>query len=295
MLHHPQPSAPLSPLNNPGRGQYNFSGLQNHNSSGQAPVSNLIPWQQAPMYHGPPMGGQQRQFGAPPSNISYPPGINGIRHFQQNQTIPFASHSQGPVSPAVVASHNLSAKPTGHHRQPSLTHTEQMPQPAPIGRPGPIGRPSSTTPDRKNKRRSTDLDVDNITKQLGSKALLDDADTLPSIPATSTLPNATPANRAPFGSVMESKPTAFGMSSAPGLASTGWGGFSPNVPDKSMWSGSVEQKSNWSTPHQPQPGAFGSLGAPLQMARSHARRPVPNTAVDCASMQTACFGSWYGR
>ncbi len=174
VLHHPQPSAPRSPLNNQGRGgQYPFNmnglpglGVAGAPMGGQGMMPNMMP--PMPMYDGPmPMGNQQRFA---PNGMQYPPGFP--RPFQPGQQMPFIPQAPGQMPP--MGNQQPVAKQPGHSRQPSMDNAAQ---PTPISRPGPIARPSSATPDKqKPVRSSPDADVDQLTTQLGSKALLDDSD-----------------------------------------------------------------------------------------------------------------------
>lgn len=265
LLHHPQPSAPRSPLNNPGRNQqvFNMNGLQGLGVSApqHAPgiMHGMMP--QMPMYQGPPMGHHPR-FG--PNGMQYPPNFAGPpRHFQPTQPMPY--HSQGPLATPVQAPPNPIPKP--HSRQPSgSTTTDNSSQPAPIARPGPIARPSSTTPDRqRSKDKATQDDVDQITTQLGSKALLDDSDEpIPiSMDARGGLPSVGPpgTGRLPFASTFEGKKEGFG------IGSQTWGGFG-SAPG---WGPPGPQRSGGAWPQQ----AFGSMNhAPPAASRPHLPRPI---------------------
>ena len=266
MLHHPQPSAPRSPLNNPGRNQhaFNVNGLPGLGVSAPPngpPVMMPGMMPQMPMYQGPPMGHHPR-FG--PNGMQYPQNFGGPRHFQPSQPMPF--HAQGPVNAPIQAPQNNTPKQS-HSRQPSgSTTTEASSQPAPIARPGPIARPSSTTPDRqKSKEKVTDQEVEQIATQLGSKALLDDSDEpLSNIPSNqSSLPpvGAPGTGRLPFASSFESKQEPFSMSGQ------GWSGFG-SAPG---WGAPGPQRAGAPWPQQ----AFGAMNhAPPTMQRSHLPRPM---------------------
>ena len=264
-LHHPQPNAPRSPLNNPNRNQhaFNINGLPGLGVSAPPPNGPVMmpgPMPHMPMYQGPPMSHHQR-FG--PNGMQYPQNFGTARHFQPTQPVPF--HTQAPMAAPVQAPQNPLPKQS-HSRQPSgSTTTESSSQPAPIARPGPIGRPSSTTPDRqKSKEKVADSEVEQITTQLGSKALLDDSDEpIPSNPNSHTLPpvGAPGTGRLPFASSFESKPDAFGM------GSQGWGGF-PSAPG---WGAPGPQRAGAAWPQQP----FGAMNhAPPPPQRSHLPRPI---------------------
>jgi len=264
VLHHPQPSAPRSPLNNHGRGQYpfNMNGLPGLGVNGPPMGSGMMPnmMPPMPMYQGPPMGNQQRFA---PNGIQYPPGFP--RPFQGHQ-MPFVPPGPGQV-PGMPNPQPVS-KPPPHSRQPSSDTTAQ---PAPIARPGPIARPSSTTPDKqKHPRKSPDADLDQLTTQLGSKALLDDSDEpfLGTSDGRMNLPPLGPpgSSRMPFVSGFgEPKQEGFGLSTP------GWGGFNPVVPVAGNWGPPPNARPNpgWSQP------PFGAIGSgPQPIPRSHLPRPV---------------------
>jgi hypothetical protein len=214
-----------------------------------------------PMYQGPPMPTQHRFA---PNALQYPPGFGGPRAFQAMQGMPYhiqppipsAPHSQPPVQVPVMQSHS---------RQPSGSRGD-LAQPAPIARPGPITRPSSGTPEKqKAKYGSQEADVEQITQQLGSKALLDDSDEplLAQTESRVSLPpvGAPHSTRLPFSSSFpEPKQEAFGMNN-------GWSGFNP-IPSGNNWA-PQRPGQGWS-----QPG-FGPLGHGSQHAqRHHVPRPI---------------------
>ena len=289
VLHHPQPSAPLSPLNHQGRGAhppFNFNGMAGLGmsgppSSGLGMMPGIIP--SMPMYQGPPTGGQHRNFG-PPNGLPFPPGINHPRPFPPGPHMPF--HSQAPMPVPISAPQNQPPKPQGHSRQQSTSHLDAPPS-LPLSsrfshtttsRPAPIGRPPSTTPEKpKDKRRSTDQDVENLATQLGSKALLDDSD----IPLSSSSESTTMAashgapgsGRSPFVGFPEPKHDNFA------LGGPSWNGFSPAVSGTGNWGvpgAAGKQGSGWpASTSQPSNNAFGFIGGGLHsMARPHAPRPV---------------------
>lgn len=262
-LHHPQPSAPRSPLNNHGRGQYPFpmNGIPNMGMNGPPMgAPGMIPNMMGPMmYQGPPMINQQR-FAQ--NGLQYPPGFQ--RPFQPGQQMPIIP--QPPAqAPPMVNQQPAPPKPQVHSRQPSSEH-------APIGRPGlgPIARPSSTTPDKQRPQRKTpDADVEQLTTQLGSKALLDDSDApFDNVDPRANLPpvGAPGSTRLPFAnSFQEHKQEPFGM------GNPGWAGFNP----------AMAPSPNWGPPNAQRPSAgwgqppFGGIGSgPQAVPRSHLPRPI---------------------
>jgi hypothetical protein len=182
VLHHPQPSAPLSPLGSAGRSHPltfpTINGLSSH-----PPPSGMVP----PMY--PPRG-------FPASNsITIPPGINGVGRPMQQAGRGFPESApglpfSGPPPPLPSAMPVPSAgRPRTHSRQASGS-LENQSQTLPIGKPAPIQRPPSI-----------DLllrqpEIDELSAQLGSSALLDDTD----VSFTSNLSQSLPNSSTPAGS-----------------------------------------------------------------------------------------------
>lgn len=270
-LHHPQPSAPRSPLNNMGMnnigrgGHYpqnyaNMHGIGINGTQAGAP-SHMSMGGPMHMYPPgpPPMGGQR----FPPNGIHYPPGFNGPRPFQPNQHMPF-QHIPPSTGPMITPQPPVLGQPS-HSRQPSGSET--TPQPAPIARPGPIARPSSTTPDKQRGSTSkTEADVDKITTQLGSSALLDDSDE-PFVGQLEGRSHQAPlgapgTGRIPFANTFGSdKPAAFGM------GSSNWGAF--NAPPV----GPFGQAGPRIGPGWPQP-LYDPMGAQGGLGRPHIPRPI---------------------
>lgn len=296
ILHHPQPSAPLSPLNTSGRThQSTYSGFSGGPSTVINGIQSSAPGmppgmiQQIPMYPGPPMGGQHRSFG-PPNGIPFPPGINGARPYHPNQ--PF--HSQAPMPPPTSNPHphterNIRSQPHSRHPSGSAPYDSmsQDVQPAPISRPGPIGGPSNTTPDKPKsahaRHSSKSPGVDELATQLGSKALLDDSDvplsSNPPQPSTAGpgqpgsnrisinpfaehesfhLPGTHQSNNATWGG-------AFGSSNPPGVPN--WGPPS-GKPDVSGWPSSTNN------PPSTASNTFSGIGGYGIAHRPNAPRPV---------------------
>jgi len=263
-LHHPQPSAPRSPLNNLGRGHFphtygNMHGVSINGTTAGAPAHLPI---SAPMhmFSGPPMGNHQR---FPPNGMHFPPGINGPRHFQPNQHVPYHHPLQG-VGPPILPQPPVANIPS-HSRQPSLP--ESIP-PAPIARPGPIARPSSATPDKQRGDQSKgDLDVDKIATQLGSSALLDDSDE-PFVGQLESRSHPTPlgapgTGRLPFAtSFVNDKSAAFGM------GSSNWGSSFNSIHGAHFGQGGPRNGPGW-----PQP-LFDPMGAQPGLGRLHVPRPI---------------------
>ncbi|RMD40515.1 hypothetical protein DV735_g4604, partial [Chaetothyriales sp. CBS 134920] len=266
MLHHPQPSAPRSPLNNTTRGQYGFNinGLPGYGvgappTSAPGLLSTILP--QAPLYQGPPVA--NARYG--PNSMHFHPPFGGPRHFPPGQhPMPFQPQTTG--APPLQQPPVQPPQPL-HSRQASgSTTAETASQPAPIARPPPgaIGKPPSTTPDRQKQKQGADQDVDQITTALGSKALLDDSDEpIPTVSERSSLvPLGAPGTgRLSFASTFaDSKQASFG---GPGQ---GWGGFS----GAQSWGAPASQVMATSWPQQP----FGSLGGiPPPVHRPHVSRP----------------------
>ncbi|EXJ86656.1 hypothetical protein A1O3_03609 [Capronia epimyces CBS 606.96] len=264
VLHHPQPSAPRSPLNSHGRGQYpfNVNGLSGLGVNGppmgsQGMGPNIMP--PMPMYQGPPMNSQPRFM---PNGMQYPPGFP--RPFQPGQQMPFVPQPQSQAPPPPMVNAPAVSKAPVHSRQPS---NDSGAQPAPIARPGPIARPSSTTPDKQKPQKPREAEVEQLTAQLGSKALLDDSDApfLENPDSRMNLPPLGPpgSTRLSFASSFpEPKQESFG------LGSPGWGSFNPAMNAVPGWAPPGPQRPGpgWSQP------PFGANGPSI--ARSHLPRPV---------------------
>lgn len=181
-LHHPQPSAPLSPLgrsNPPGFPSLGGLGPPGLPGMGSRPLQPELP-----MY--PPNSGMMnplRGFNGP-AGIPAPPGINGVRPMglgrgfpsEPGPCLPFATHHGAPAAfpmqqPALSKAH--SKQPSGSFERSSL---ESGAQPFPISRPSPIKRPPSAAQDHAVGNTSQRREVDDLSTQLGSSALLDDTD-----------------------------------------------------------------------------------------------------------------------
>lgn len=258
-LHHPQPNAPRSPLNNFGFG--GRGGLPPHNyghvhGMGVNGIPTSMPGQMsmnAPMHmhQGQPMGNQQRY---PPNGLPFPPGFNHRPYQQQPNHF---QHVQSNIGPILSPQPQAVGPPT-HSRQPS--GSDNSSQPGPIGRPGPIARPTSTTPDK----QKGESDVEKITTQLGSSALLADSEEAFTGQAESraaAAPLAPPGTgRLPFASTFsqESKPPGFGLNGP------NWNAFGHSAPP-----GPFAQ-----TPRQGQFPSFDPLGSQNSMPRSHVPRPI---------------------
>jgi hypothetical protein len=161
-----------------------------------------------------PMSGQFRGFPAP-NGIPMPPGINGVgramhppgRGFSLESAhgLPFAG--QQPI-PGPLPGSQQSGRPVTHSRQTSGSF-ERSPldmQSLPISRPQPIKRPSSppASDPQKEGERGGRSDVDNLSTQLGSSALLDDTDVALASSLSQSLPGpqvpgAFGPSRASFG------------------------------------------------------------------------------------------------
>jgi chemotaxis protein histidine kinase CheA len=281
-LHHPQPSAPLSPLSGQTRSSQpppGYNGMPGPSANGTAPAGlGMLPgtMPQMGMYQGPPVGVPHRGYG-PPNGMAFPLGMNGNRHFAQAPNSHF--QHQTPMAPPAPVIQKQPVKSQTHSRQQSTSY-DRLIDPAtqlnPISRPAPIGQSSTSTPEKKENRKVPDTEVDQLATQLGSKALLDDSD-IPLSASSSdhmSAPGAPGSGRAPFTNFPDSKHDAF--------QSGHWGAFSPNggFAGQPHWGAPgltpKQGGGGWPTHHQVSANnAFGIIGGGVHAThRPHASRPV---------------------
>ncbi|KAG5296823.1 stress response protein nst1 [Histoplasma ohiense] len=305
MLHHPQPSAPMSPLGGAARSPHSvgFSSMPTLNGvpsslPGLPGMTSRIPLgHEMPMYPSQqvPLGGQFRGFPSP-DGIPMAPGLNGTRPIipsrgfplDTGHGLPFHSQLLGP-SPISSSSSQQPQIPREtrrgqtHSRQASSSFErsslENKPQNLPISRPAPIQRPASTTPHNasRNETKPELSDIDDLSAQLGSSALLDETDvpftsSLTQPIPTSSLPGAPGAGRMVFGTSplftesLGSKHPNFPLGPA-GSGNT-WGSQTPfggpGFPATTSWGSVPSSGSGWSN------NAFGIIGG----TRPHTSRPV---------------------
>ncbi|PWY92516.1 hypothetical protein BO70DRAFT_425205 [Aspergillus heteromorphus CBS 117.55] len=276
LLHHPQPSTPLSPLGALGRSHP--PGFSPSNPPGLGLVSRPPIGHELPSYppHSGPLMNQLRGFPAP-NGLPGLPSMNGTRPIPPGRGFPLDPghglpfHSQQPMASA------FSAQPSGlshaHSRHPSSSF-ERSPLEThafPISRPSPIKRPSSTHQDQNN--RPSQRDVDHLSTQLGSSALLDDTD----VPFTSHLSQSLPGATAP-GFPGPTRASFGGTSLFPDPLTSKHGSF-PIGPGNSTWSAQIPfgtspfpGTTTWGT--GPGSGWSTNAFAPGGHHRAHTSRPV---------------------
>jgi chemotaxis protein histidine kinase CheA len=230
-LAHPQPSAPMSPIRQSGRtgsSGFSFDNMPPTSASMMPPgMPPRAPMgHDMPMYQNPPQIAPQYRNFLP--NGMPPPGINGIRNMSQGRGFPMDNHANYPMhtpssmAPSMPAAQNPTRDPTRsqpHSRQQSASYDKPVLESIntaptqPIGRPAPIKRPSSTAPVEKTKENTRQIrsEMDELSTQLGSSALLDDTD----VPLTSNMTDSMNATAHP---------------GAPGSGRLGFGA-SPLFPD----------------------------------------------------------------
>ncbi|PGH23364.1 hypothetical protein AJ80_02617 [Polytolypa hystricis UAMH7299] len=301
ILHHPQPSAPLSPLGVAGRGAHGqvfspipaLNGMPS-NAPGLPGMAPRIPMgHEVPLYanHHSQLTAHFRAF-ASPDAIPIPPGINGVRPMAPGRGfpldtghgLPFHPQQPGPNPISSQPSHmpREAVQPPGHARQLSTSYDrslENLPQNLPISRPAPIQRPASTAPHDQSRHdsKSSQSEIDELSTQLGSSALLDDTDVplttgLSQPIPTGALPGPPGSGRMGYGtSPLFSDPLSVSKHpnyplGAPGSGST-WGSpmsFSaPGFPGAPTWAPGAG--SGWPS------SAFGIIGG---SHRLHPSRPV---------------------
>ncbi|KAJ9389187.1 hypothetical protein DTO063F5_2347 [Paecilomyces variotii] len=284
VLHHPQPSAPLSPLGAAGRGPpLGFPGVNGLPSNPPGLAPRPFMGHDIPMYppSSGPMGGQFRGFPAP-NGITVPPGVNGSRPVPPGRGFPLDPghglpfYGQQPIGGSLptqgIRSQAHSRQTSGSFDRPSL---DSQTQTQPISRPSAIKRPSSTSPHDQQKEGAppSHSDIDDLSAHLGSSALLNDSDA----PFTSNLSQSLPGVSAIPGPFQGPARASFGGSpffadplsapkhpSLPGSSST----WAPQLPFGTAFPGAQSwgagPGSGWTS------NAFGIGGH----HRAHTSRPV---------------------
>lgn len=204
-LHHPQPSTPLSPLgrtNPPG-----FSGLGGLSANPPGlPAIGGRPLPADLQMYSPNSGmlSQLRGFNGP-GGIPAPPGINGVRPMPPGRGFPPDSGHGLPYAGPPGAPGAFPMQQAGlskaHSRHPSGSF-ERSPlesgQTFPISRPSPIKRPPSTAQDHQEGGHGpSQREVDELSTQLGSSALLEDSDSPFPSKLSQSLPGTTPPGQFP--------------------------------------------------------------------------------------------------
>ena len=200
-----------------------------------------------------------------PNTMPLPPGMNGMRTMAPGQGGNFGPPmSKGPdLAPLITASHNVGRFGMSHDNMPTYTHSRNpsassnMSPRDPSQHPAPIQRPSSVTPHQQVENlRPSSRDVDDLSNQLGSSALLEDTD----VPLESSF------NEPRRGSMGMGGPRASrqGFGAASGLAPIG---TSAKI-DNSLQAGN---NSVWSNASQPSFGPPGRAPQPFSSAPGFAR------------------------
>ncbi|KAK5117932.1 hypothetical protein LTR62_003976 [Meristemomyces frigidus] len=303
--HHMQTASPLHqhPMQPP-------PGMQQHHPSfaGMTPMGFPFQGPQPPMMHGNmghrgPMPMYPQQHGLAmgmPNRMPYNPNMNGMpppgMMQPQVRGMSFGFDAGGPpgfnrghpLNQNSMIHHQMQQQPDGetpraelpaHSRQPSGSEKDRFDinTAQPIARPAPIQRPSSVKP-LADERKGSNTDLDDLSKHLGSSALLaDDDEPLPT-PAENRRHsgmqnvgrNAPPVglgNFTGFGSVpgsgfggpgsnWNSPSLPFGPGSA-GLGQQNWAAIPP--PGMNSW---TQNQSSFAAN-----GGFGSLGSVMQPHR----------------------------
>ncbi|KAI4148331.1 MAG: hypothetical protein LQ340_005131 [Diploschistes diacapsis] len=198
-----------------------------------------------------------------PSTMAFPPGINGARQMPPGRGSPTnAQATQAPIgsgaTPGQIA-------PTSHSRHASASYeSSSSGQTQPIARPTPISRPTNA-PQDDNKD-----DVEDLSKHLGSSALLDDTDQALGITANEARGSIGPSGMrsARLGFVNPRFPDGLGSSKAETFPRGGW-----NPPSMGFGTPTLNQHPSWpSAPstHWSNSNAFGGMV-------NVARQPRPMT------------------
>lgn len=282
-LQHPQPSVPISPLSsqrsNQPAGSYHLPGQPTIESSfgmmpgmhSQIPPMPHLP--QGPAF--PAASGQYRGFGAP-NGPSFPPGMGNRQGFPQGLGHPFqpSSNSSG-ISPSsqTQGDRKLSGGQI-HAMPPPHDQREIGAELNPMSRLAPIGQSSHSTPERK-ENKSAESDVDKVTQQLGSKALLEGSEQAPALPISKPAPNMLPPGPPGSGRGPGSK---FGDPRFDAFHSKNWPNFAHNsaYSAQANWGpGQPPQADGWPPAFQPNAHAFGFPPTNLNPSNhAHHSRPV---------------------
>ena len=202
-----------------------------------------------------------------PSTSGFPPGINGVRQMPTTRGSPTDISATHATIGSGVASGPIA--PTSHSRHASASFESSSSQTQPIARPTPISRPNNNA-----QSDYKTADVDDLSKHLGSSALLDDTDD--TLGAKSTDPRMPIA---PGGSMRSNRlgyaqprlPDAVGVPKAETFPSRpGWGtspmGFgSPAMQNHQTWPSAVGV-------HWPNNNAFGGVPNVVRQSRPMALR-----------------------
>ena len=191
-----------------------------------APMMNGMP---PPGMMMPPGRGMPFPFDSP--SIGQPPPGFGQQHIPNQQS------PMGPPLKQQILGHDVRQSVPTHSRQPSASEKDRFEATAnqPIARPAPIQRPSSVKP-QNMERRGSNTDIDDLSRTLGSSALLADDD--------EPLPSAFEGGRRQ--SAIAGGPRN-GLAGSMGLG--GMGGFASPVPGFATPFGAPS--SNWNTPSLP--------------------------------------------
>ncbi|GAB7350575.1 hypothetical protein MBLNU459_g1151t1 [Dothideomycetes sp. NU459] len=201
VMHHPQPHSPINqlppigvhsqqPHHNTGFGGFpQMGGFPGYHVPQGAFMGQRQPLPGFP--HQPPIGSQFQPFHPTNGMPGPPPGMNGlgmmgqVRGFQMDNGPGFQQHQAPSVGPQNAAPgfggmtrNTMPSHSRAHsHDKPNVVEsTAPVSQALPIQRPAPIQRPSSVKP-------REGAEVDDLSRHLGSSALLDDADDpLPAAP-----------------------------------------------------------------------------------------------------------------
>lgn len=275
LMHHPQPTSPLNQLPPPGMSHPQhanpfgglpqmggFSGFHQPNGSfmGQRQSLPVFPLQ-------PQIGSPFQPFnGANGMSGPHLPGMNGLGMMPQGRGFPMdgnSTFSQQPMSPvgAPSAAPGFGQMPRHSVASHSRTHSSDKTNldlgilgssTQPIARPTPIQRPSSVKP---QEGRPGKGDVDDLSKHLGSSALLDDADEpLPAGPERRQSAFAGPRGSGPIGIGSPfAGPARMESFGTPGSSWTSPSMFGPpGLASSSSWGANINPVS-WNN-------SFGSLG-----------------------------------
>ena len=189
-----------------------------------------------------------------PNTMGFPPGINGIRPMPPGRGSPTDPQvTQAPIGSVIAPGPIAPTSSHSRHASASFESTSSH-STQPIARPNPISRPANAAP-----QHATSNDVEDLSKHLGSSALLDDTDDALGANSVENRPNVGPPGlrSTRLGFATPRFADTIGMSKGEPFPRAGWGapvGFgNPTMSNHASWSSA--SGAHWSNSNH----AFGNM------------------------------------